>query len=261
MKTNIFFKNLTHAGLALAAALFLGIGLASCSKDKNKSKPQPEPEGITLTTNVEIEKTIVLLFDSGDEPKVEGADVVGPPAEEGAYKKIEYKLKAQTLIIKGKVTRLKIEKCGLTALNVTKTPGLIELSVNNNRDLKQLDLRENKKLLRLYASSCGFSELDISKNIALERLFCDNIGLKELDASNNPKLSDINCCNNKLSDETLILLPYNDPKHPNNKGSLLFKKVAGDTQKLSKKKVAELENGNWDVKMDSTPPVKYDGED
>lgn len=279
MKTNIFFKNLTYAGLALAAALFLGIGLASCSKDKNKSKPQPEPEGIVLTTNKKIGLELELLFHKDDKPTVEGAEVSGEPYIDEYNLKVKYKLKAQKIIIKGQVTMFDCRKCEVTSLNVSKYPGLKELScIENdlkaldlrkntelvtlgcklNKNLKELNLSQNTKLKYLYCSECALSKLDISKNIALERLFCDDNGLKKLDASNNPKLRDIGCEGNDLTDATLILKPLESFIS----GSLSFKKE-GDRQKLSKAKVSELVEGNWNVwlQKEGGPPAKYEGED
>lgn len=260
MKTNIFFKSLAYAGLTLAAALFLGIGLASCSKDKNKSKP--EPESITLTTDIEIGNQIDLWFDANDEPKVEGAEVVEAPNKDGGYLKAKYKLNAKTLIIKGKVTKLTSFDCGLTALDVTKNPNLIELncgtnslksldlskntnlvflSCPNNENLKKLNLSSNIKLEKLYCGGCGLSELDLSKNVELKLLRCSNNALSKLDLSGNPKLSDISCFSNKLDDKSLIL------RELESEGTLLFKRE-GDTQKLSKSKVQDLKvNKKWAV--------------
>ena len=105
------------------------------------------------------------------------------------------------------------ETVSVSTIDTSPLTELILLNVQDCKSLKRLDLRNNKKLIRLYADNSGLTELDLSQqpelidldlrktpltklniagNKALIRLYANNSRLTELDLSQKPELTDLN---------------------------------------------------------------------
>ncbi len=93
--------------------------------------------------------------------------------------------------------RLRCGGIGLTSLDVTKMPQLVELTCAGN-ELSGIDISMNTNLQWLNCSSNVIEALDISKNTALTRLDCYVNRIKSLDVSNNTALTILRCQQNEL---------------------------------------------------------------
>ena len=136
-----------------------------------------------------------------------------------------------TIRIYGKVTGLNCQLTGLTALDASHNPYLVELECSHN-SLTSLDFSQNRKLeyLKCWSSIEGkrleslnvshnteltyldiwknaLEALDLSNNTKLKRLFCLFSELTELDLSQNAELEFLNCSGGKL-----VSLTLNNPK-------------------------------------------------
>ncbi len=136
-----------------------------------------------------------------------------------------------TIRIYGKVTGLNCQLTGLTALDTSRNPYLVELECSHN-SLTSLDFSQNRKLeyLKCWSSIAGkrleslnvsqnteltyldiwknaLEALDLSNNTKLKRLFCIFSELTELDLSQNAELEFLNCSGGKL-----VSLTLNNPK-------------------------------------------------
>lgn len=65
--------------------------------------------------------------------------------------------------------------------------------------LKELNLRENKKLTTIICRWCQLKEIVISENQNLYSLDCSNNELEDIDISWNERLAELNCDSNKLT--------------------------------------------------------------
>lgn len=93
--------------------------------------------------------------------------------------------------------RLRCGGIGLSSLDVTKMPQLVELTCAGN-ELSSIDISLNTNLQWLNCSSNVIEAIDISKNTALTRLDCYVNRIKSLDVSNNTALNTLRCQQNEL---------------------------------------------------------------
>lgn len=93
--------------------------------------------------------------------------------------------------------RLRCGGIGLTSLDVTKMPQLVELTCAGN-ELSSIDISKNTNLQWLNCSSNAIENLDITKNTALTRLDCYVNRIKSLDVSKNTGLTILRCQQNEL---------------------------------------------------------------
>ena len=161
---------------------------------------------ITLTTSKKLGETIVLRFRETNMPtEVIGAkmineefiDMDGGHFEAGVVD-VTYTLTSQTVIIKGDITGLRCWYNGLTALDVSRCPGLTLLQCDENQ-LTTLNVSKNPALEFLTCTSNQLAKLDVSKNTKLEYLTCDSNNLTTINISKNTKLVIFSCSNNKLT--------------------------------------------------------------
>ncbi len=191
-------------GLLLVSVLLL----ANCSDDDETNTP-PKKKGvyIEMTTTKAVGEKIILWI------KAEEADQAGiwidlnnnGKKDSGEAvttfddnKLVEYKLKAQTITLYGKVTKLNCNSNQLTQLDVGKNTQLKRLMCNFNQ-LLQLDVSQNKQLTYLDCSYNKLTQLNINKNTQLIYLGCSKNQLTKLDVGKNTKLEDLRCSINLLT--------------------------------------------------------------
>lgn len=93
--------------------------------------------------------------------------------------------------------RLRCGGIGLTSLDVSKMPQLVELTCAGN-ELTSLNVSNNVNLQWLNCSSCMLTSLDVSKNTALTKLECYVNSIPSLDVSKNTALTTLRCQQNQL---------------------------------------------------------------
>ena len=89
------------------------------------------------------------------------------------------------------LTYLRVEETESTPLTTIDTSPFTELeslAVNDCKNLKSLELRNNEKLLELYVSNTGLTELDLSHQPNLRSLYADFSPLTKLNAAGNKAL-------------------------------------------------------------------------
>ncbi len=76
-------------------------------------------------------------------------------------------------------------------ISLRQGTNLQEITIEDCRKLKTLDVSGNKNLDRLYIKNTGLTELDLSQNTKLQKLELRDMGIKSLELSKNRKLKDI----------------------------------------------------------------------
>lgn len=100
-----------------------------------------------------------------------------------------------------KFTSTTVLRCGgvgLTSLDVTQMPQLVELTCQGN-ELSSLDLSSNVNLEILNCSSNELTELGLNSNVNLKTLDCHNNKMTSLDVSKLTKLETFRCYKNELT--------------------------------------------------------------
>ncbi|MFR5877089.1 MAG: leucine-rich repeat domain-containing protein, partial [Eubacterium sp.] len=134
---------------------------------------QIEIEGVTL-----ISVTGMLIDTCGENSKI--ADLSG----------IEYFTSCK---------RLRCGGIGLTNLDVSKMPQLVELTCAGN-ELTSLDISGNTNLEWLNCSSNSLSAINVSNNARLTRLDCYVNNMASIDVSMLPALTILRCQRNQLTE-------------------------------------------------------------
>lgn len=93
---------------------------------------------------------------------------------------------------------LYLEGNDISSIDTSNLTNLRQLRVNNNKNLKYIDVTKNEKLVALSAGYTGLTDLDISHNENLEYLDATNNSMTSIDVSHNPKLQLLNLQYNKL---------------------------------------------------------------
>ena len=83
------------------------------------------------------------------------------------------------------------ETIPLPTIDTSPFTELILLNIQDCRNLKRLDLRNNKKLIRLYASESGLTELDLSQQPELTDLDLRDTPLTKLNIAGNKALESV----------------------------------------------------------------------
>lgn len=203
----IMYKNIKYLSLLLASVIVvcsIGIGIFAYGDestpiainsanfpDKNwravvsdwydgsdGSKPDgylssSETDGVTL-----ISVTGMLMDTCGEDSQI--ADLKG----------IEYFTSCK---------RLRCGGIGLTSLDVSKMPQLLELTCQGN-ELTAIDISSNTNLEWLNCSSNNLNTLDVSKNTALTRIDCYVNNIANLDVSMLSALTTLRCQRNELTE-------------------------------------------------------------
>ena len=151
---------------------------------------------ITMTTSRAIGEEIVLRIKANGNVTIEGAQEKSREADELGRK--SYRLKSQTITIRGDVTELYCIYNQLTSLNASRNRALTTLDCSYNQ-LTSLDMSKNTALIDLDCSNNQLTSLDVSKNTALEYLTCSSNQLTSLNVSRNKALTMLFCDDNKLT--------------------------------------------------------------
>ena len=105
---------------------------------------------ITMTTSKAVGKTIKLRIEANGNVTIEWAQEVSGGADSAGRK--SYRLKSQTITIRGDVTELNCSWNQLTSLDVSKNIALTELYCSNNQ-LTSLNVSRCARLNTLYCDS------------------------------------------------------------------------------------------------------------
>ncbi len=95
-------------------------------------------------------------------------------------------------------TTLRCGGIGLTSLDVSQMPQLVELTCQGN-EISSLDLSSNVNLETLNCSSNELTNLNLNSNVNLINLDCHNNKMNSLDTSGLSKLSVLRCYKNELT--------------------------------------------------------------
>ena len=172
---------------------------------------------ITMTTTKKVGATIELTIEANGNVTIEGAQDTGEKDYLGRSK--YYKIKSQTIIIRGNVTSLYCPYNQLTSLDVSSCTALTRLDCYWNQ-LTSLDLSGctalttltcyGNQLTSLNVSGCTalttltcygnqLTSLNVSGCTALTTLYCSDNQLTGLDISKNASLEILSCGNNQLT--------------------------------------------------------------
>lgn len=130
----------------------------------------------------------------------------GEKSEEKSTGYVNGTIKGTTVKIYGPdVIQLVARQQGITALDLTNAPNLVNLQVGLNK-IKTLDVTGNAALTGLYAESNQIASIDVSKCTKLRVLDVhDNLIAGQIDCSAMDNLSKVDCSYNRL---TSLLLPH-----------------------------------------------------
>ena len=104
---------------------------------------------------------------------------------------------------KGLTHLLLKETIPLHTIDTSPFTELILLNVEYCKNLKRLDLRNNKKLISIYASESGLTELDLSQQPELTDLYLGDTPLTKLNIAGNKALETVIIENTKLQGTAL----------------------------------------------------------
>ncbi len=151
---------------------------------------------VVIKTNKSIGQTISFATD------VEDVYVLGATKVKDYYKydqyNFEYKITSQTIVISGKISKLDIQKEGITSIDLSRLSNIKELYISEN-PLTGLDVSKNTQLTLLACNKCGLNALDVTKNTLLGDLQCAENELNTLNISNNTNLYNLDCADNNLT--------------------------------------------------------------
>ena len=171
--------------------------------------PQTDNYKVTFTTNKSVGEELGIgvdaaeayraavwidLNNNGVKDQGEAITNFGLDSWELGY----YAIQNQTITIYGKLTKLSLNACGLTSLNVSEEPFLTRLLCGSN-SLSALDISNNKELSLLYCAFNKLSALDLSWQTKLVSLSCANNLFTQLDVTNCALLTYLQCENNRLT--------------------------------------------------------------
>ena len=125
------------------------------------------PIAITMTSALPLGSSITLAITAKGKFIVEGAKLSSKPVA-NMY---DCTLTSHTITIRGDVTDLDCNQCGITKIDVSKDPLLEILGVSRNL-LTELDVSANPKLTILDCEQNHLIALDLSKNTVLGELYC-----------------------------------------------------------------------------------------
>lgn len=110
----------------------------------------------------------------------------------------DFKVTAQEIELRGKITRLDCSSNWLESIDVSGNPLLVELYCDNNR-LTDIKLGNQPNMTELYVGDNQLSTIDLSGLPALTSLSCYKNNLTTLDLSKNKELLELVCRENSLS--------------------------------------------------------------
>ncbi len=121
-------------------------------------------------------------------------DVIGaePDPSDGSFK-----VTAQEVELRGKITRLDCSSNMLESLDVSGNPLLVELYADNNR-LTDIKLGTLPNLVTLYVGDNQLSSIDLSGLPELNMFSCYKNNFASIDVSKNLKLKELVCRENRL---------------------------------------------------------------
>ena len=148
-----------------------------------------------MTTSKAVGETISLAIEANGNVTIDGALEAG---EANACGFKPFRLKSQTITIRGNVTLLVCADNQLTSLNVSDCSTLTRLDCSYNQ-LTSLNVSGCTALELLYCNDNKLTNLDMSRNTALKTLGCNDNKLTNLDMSRNTALKTLGCNDNKLT--------------------------------------------------------------
>ena len=150
---------------------------------------------ITMTTSKAVGEEIALRIEANGNVTIDGALEAGEMNEDG-FK--SFRIKSQTITIRGDVTELNCSWNQLTSLDVSKNTALTGLYCYNNQ-LTSLDVSKNTALKVLDCSYNQLTSLDLSQNTALTGLYGGQNQLTSLDVLKDTALTELDCPDNQLT--------------------------------------------------------------
>jgi hypothetical protein len=106
------------------------------------------------------------------------------------------------------ISSLKLENTGLQSIDCSDMklttlelhcPNLVELTCDDNPQLKSIDTTGLPLLSLLSCGNTGLTTIDVSHNLLLNRLFCENNQLTTIALEANTELGSLQCFNNALT--------------------------------------------------------------
>ena len=194
---------------------------------------------ITMTTSKAVGETISLAIEANGNVTIDGALEAG---EANACGFKPFRLKSQTITIRGNVTLLVCADNQLTSLNVSGCSTLTRLDCSYNQ----------------------LTSLNVSGCTALELLYCNDNKLTNLNISGCTRLMVIDCFSNYINGKAMTKLVNSLPKRRRkSRGAIYlvdrsFKKR--DENSCSTADVTTAKKKNWEVKKyEPSSWVSYSG--
>lgn len=115
-----------------------------------------------------------------------------------------------------KLKYLRIGYVGLSEINTSQMPELLDLRLFGNKDLHQIDLSNNKKLQELYCQDTKLTELDLTQLAELQKVLANRCKLRKIIWGQHPKLERIELVKNQLTSLDLSNMPLLQELHADN---------------------------------------------
>ena len=216
---------------------------------------------ITMTTSKAVGETISLAIEANGNVTIDGALEAG---EANACGFKPFRLKSQTITIRGNVTLLVCADNQLTSLNVSGCSTLTRLDCSYNQ-LTSLNVSGCTALELLYCNDNKLTNLDMSRNTALKTLGCNDNKLTNLNISGCARLMVIDCFSNYINGKAMTKLVNSLPnRRRKSRGAIYLVDRSSkkrDENSCSTADVTTAKKKNWEVKKnDPSGWVSYSGD-
>lgn len=204
---------------------------------------------ITMTTSKAVGEAISLAIEANGNVTIDGALEAG---EANACGFKPFRLKSQTITIRGNVTLLVCADNQLTSLNVSGCTTLTRLDCSYNQ-LTSLNVSGCTALTHLDCDYNQLTSLDVSKNIPLKTLGCNDNKLINLNISGCARLMVIDCFSNYIKGKAMTKLVNSLPNRRRKSSGTIylvdrsFKKR--NENSCSTADVTTARKKNWEVQQ------------
>jgi leucine rich repeat domain protein (fragment) len=209
------------------------------------------PGQIVITTNRAIDHTINLDITANGSYKIEGAQLQRVLVI-NSKKFYQYKVTAQTIVIKGEVTGLECNNGEITSIDLTQASKLTSLSCHENK-LKSIDVSNNSELAFLRCNNNEIKSLDLSQNSKLKNLICHKNNISHLDLSFNHELTHVECCQNHITGADTDYLIDHLPA--TSIAELIMIDKEEDNNEISREQIERAKAKGWRVLDTNNQPV------
>ena len=216
---------------------------------------------ITMTTSKAVGEKIDLSIEAKGNVTIDGALEAG---EANACGFKPFRLKSQTITIRGNVTLLVCADNQLTSLNVSGCSTLTRLDCSYNQ-LTSLNVSGCTDLTHLDCCYNQLTSLDVSKNIPLKTLGCNDNKLTNLNISGCARLMVIDCFSNYINGKAMTKLVNSLPNRRRKSSGAIYLvnrfSKKSDKNRCNAADITTARKKNWEVrKYEPSGWVSYSGD-